>query len=286
LEENGLPVFTLPYENDDDSYRKQGSDSRLTFTAPADGDYLVRVTDVRGFQGDRYAYRLILRRPQPDFNVSLADFNKNVNRGSGRRFTVTAHRIDEFDGDIRVDITGLPSGFEVSSPLVIQAGHLSAQGVLFARGDTTPPDPADWDRVQIKAVAMVDDSEVSRVVNGFGHVTLADPPQLEVALSPSELTIAPGTTITAHLAVKRNGFEDRISFDVSNLPHGVIVDNIGLNGVLIPEGQTERTIYLTAEHWVPETSRTFQATADGDGGQTSLPITLHVRRAPAIAHGP
>jgi hypothetical protein len=73
LEENGLPVFTLPYENDDDSYRKQGSDSRLTFTAPADGDYLVRVTDVRGFQGDRYAYRLILRRPQPDFNVSLAD---------------------------------------------------------------------------------------------------------------------------------------------------------------------------------------------------------------------
>jgi hypothetical protein len=39
---NGLPAFTLFYENDDDGERKLGTDSRVLFTAPADGDYLVR----------------------------------------------------------------------------------------------------------------------------------------------------------------------------------------------------------------------------------------------------
>ena len=36
---NGLPQYTLYYENDDDERRKMGSDSRIAFTAPADGDY-------------------------------------------------------------------------------------------------------------------------------------------------------------------------------------------------------------------------------------------------------
>jgi hypothetical protein len=34
---NGLPVFKLNYENDDDGTRNAGSDSRLFFVAPADG---------------------------------------------------------------------------------------------------------------------------------------------------------------------------------------------------------------------------------------------------------
>ena len=56
---NGLPVFPLYYANDDDGERKLGRDSALTFTAPADGEYLVRVSDVRELGGDRFAYRLI-----------------------------------------------------------------------------------------------------------------------------------------------------------------------------------------------------------------------------------
>ena len=71
---------------------------------------------------------------------------------------------------------------------------------------------------------------------------------------PPEITIAPGGTITCKLRVERNGFDDRIAFDVANLPHGIIVDDIGLSGVLIPEKQTERTIFLRAEPWVPEQS--------------------------------
>ena len=53
LADNGLPVFPLYYANDDDASRKLGRDSRLTFTAPADGDYLVRVADTRGYGGPK-----------------------------------------------------------------------------------------------------------------------------------------------------------------------------------------------------------------------------------------
>ena len=35
--------------------------------------------------------------------------------------------------------------------------------------------------------------------------------------------------------VDRNDFDDRVQFDVDNLPHGVIVDNIGLNGLTLAE---------------------------------------------------
>jgi hypothetical protein len=104
-----------------------------------------------------------------------------------------------------------------------------------------------------------------------------------VRLEPAELTIAPGTTVTATLKVERNGFNDRVQFDVDNLPHGVIVDNIGLNGVLIPEGQTERQIFLTCAGWVPDTDRKFYALANNAVGQASLPVTLHVRRAGPLA---
>src|SRR5690606_25102831 len=129
LPDNGLPVFTLNYENDDDGQRKLGKDSRLTFVAPADGDYLVRVSDVRGFGGDAYHYQLVLRRPQPDFRVKVEGANPTIGAGSGKPFVVKAERIDNFQGPITVEITGLPPGFTVTSPLVIEPGHYEARGV-------------------------------------------------------------------------------------------------------------------------------------------------------------
>src|SRR5204863_4576119 len=66
---NGLPAVTVFYANDDDADRKLGTDSRIHFVAPKDGSYLVRVTDTRGYFGDRFAYRLVVREAKPDFKV-------------------------------------------------------------------------------------------------------------------------------------------------------------------------------------------------------------------------
>jgi WD40 repeat protein len=277
---SGLPVFTLYYENDDDSERRLGSDSRLTFVAPADGAYLVRVRDSQGHGGQRYAYRLTIRQPKPDFNVTLAGPLAAVAAGSGKAFTLNVERIDGFDGEVKIDVSGVPAGFSVSTPLLIQAGQRSATGVLFA--DAKAAAPAAGSEPAIKATALLDGREATRAVAGFGPIRLSEKPQVLVRMEPAEITLAPGTTVAAMLKIERNGLDDIVTFGVQNLPHGVIVDNIGLNGVLMLKGQSERQIFLKAARWVPETSRTCFALAREGGGQGSRPVMLHVRK-PAAA---
>jgi hypothetical protein len=96
--------------------------------------------------------------------------------------------------------------------------------------------------------------------------------------APIELVIAPGERLPAWLKIKRNGHEDLVTFFVENLPHGVIVDDIGLNGVLIPKGENERRIFLSAAKWVPEQERWCYAIEQNAGKQTSQPVLLKVRK--------
>ena len=62
-----------------------------------------------------------------------------------------------------------------------------------------------------------------------------------------------------------------------NLPFGAYVDNIGLNGFMIVEGQNEREFYITADKAPAEPPRRFHLKANVEGGILSQPILLHVR---------
>ncbi|MDB6038466.1 MAG: hypothetical protein JWM99_2307, partial [Verrucomicrobiales bacterium] len=292
---NGLPEFTLFYTNDDDGERKLGSDSKLYFEPPADGRYLVRVTDSRGYSGERYIYQLTARKAQPDFRIEFGSSNPTIAAGSGRSFTISAERIDDYEGEIKVEISGLPRGFFVSTPIVIQAGQTSAAGVIYCSVDA--PSPEGTNATSSKAVvsAVIDGKTITHELKGFGTIKKGEQPKLFVRFEPDstgtiangqtaadqplEITIAPGQIVPAWLRVKRNGHDDLVTFTVENLPHGVIVDNIGLNGVLIPKDQNERQIFLKAARWVPETDRLCYAVENQAGNQTSRPLMLHVRQA-------
>ena len=298
LAQNGLPIFPLYYANDDDGERKLGADSRLFFTVPADGSYLVRVTDTRGHQGQRFAYRLSVREAKPDFKVTLGGANPAVNAGGGKEFSVNVDRMDGFDEDVTVNISGLPPGFSALTPLVIQGGHLEANGTINAALDAPTPNETNASMTKVTATAMVSGRSVTKEVNDLGKIKLEAKAKLFVALEPYdeqatnyversisdkplEITIAPGQSVPTWLKIKRNGHEDLVTFSVESLPHGVIVDNIGLNGVLIPKGKDERQIFLTAAKWVPEVDRLAFAKANQEGNQTSLPVLIHVRK-PAV----
>ena len=67
-----------------------------------------------------------------------------------------------------------------------------------------------------------------------------------------------------------------------NLPHGVIVDNLGLNGLLITPNESERQIFLTAAKWVGETDRVIHAIARVAENATSAPVMFHIRK-PGVA---
>ncbi|MBL9123547.1 MAG: pre-peptidase C-terminal domain-containing protein [Planctomycetaceae bacterium] len=280
---NGLPVFPLYYSNDDDGRRRLGRDSRVRFTAPAAGSYLVRVVDVRGAGGDRYAYRLTIRPPAPDFAVSIQGANPEIRTDGGRNLTFAAERIDDFDGPIRIDVAGLPPGYVISTPVTIEAGQAEASAVIYAQPDAkTPPDEA---AAGIKAVATaeINGAPMTREAGSIGKIKLIGQEKVTVRLEPAEVTIRPGETATLQLKIERHNHDARVSFKFENLPHGVIVDNIGLNGILIPEGQSERQVILSARPWVAETSRSFHAVAVDAGNEASLTVTLHVRKTPTVA---
>jgi WD40 repeat protein len=289
---NGLPVFTINYVNDDDGDRKLGSDSRLIFTAPADGPYLVRVTDARGAGGERYVYRLTVRPAAPDFNLSLDLTNPTVPLGAGKSFSVNLDRIDGFAGAVRVDITGVPPGFVISSPLVVGAGHTTARGTLYAAPNAPAPTGGNESQLKISATAMLDGREITKPVNGIGKIALGKAAAMEVGLDAAgattrptsgpvaqpEITIAPGKFTPARLWIERGNFKGEVTFEVDNLPHGVIVADIGLNGVLIAEGQSERQIFLHTAPWVEDQDRLCFARALQADQPTSIPVLIHVRK--------
>jgi hypothetical protein len=246
------------------------------------GDYCVRVTDARGFGGERFAYRLVVRDARPDFKVTLQGANPTVPRGSGQSFTVAAERMDGFEGAIEINITNVPAGFIISTPLVIEAGQSEAKGTVFALTNAATTTNA---AIEVTATALVDGKPVSRKVNSPGQIRVGDAPKLFVHFEPFtsasetniveppdgkpfEITIAPGQTVPAWLKIRRNGHKELVTFQIENLPFGVIVDNIGLNGVLIPKEDSERDIFLTCAKWVADQDRLCYAIEQNAGRQT------------------
>jgi hypothetical protein len=74
-------------------------------------------------------------------------------------------------------------------------------------------------------------------------------------------------------------FAGRVPVEVRNLPFGVRVLNLGLNGVLVPEGQSERTVFLYAEPWAEAAVRPFYAVGKAEAAaaeHSSAPIELVV----------
>jgi hypothetical protein len=118
-----------------------------------------------------------------------------------------------------------------------------------------------------------------------GWITVTSQPNLKITAHPARVEIRPGQQVTMTLAVLRSpAFQGRVPIDVKNLPQGVRVLNIGLNGVLITEVQTERTVSLIAEPWARPMVRPFYAVGKAESAGTaesSPPIELVV--LPAIS---
>ncbi len=292
---SGLPVFTLYYENDDDPEREWETDSRLQFTAPEDGDYLVRVTDVRGFSGPDYEYELSIRPARPGFDIKLSLSRQQIAPGTGREFSVVADRHDGFDGEIAINIEGLPPGFVATNPVIVAAGQQWTFGTIFAEEDALPPTEENASAARVTATAIIDGQAISKTLEGFGKLELAtEPPRTRVTILPIDadsnpaastqpvvLTIRPGQTISALVKVdRRDDFSGEASFGKHDagrhLPHGVYVDNIGLNGLLITGDRNEREFFITAARWVNESRRWFHLRADVDGGITTRPVEIQV----------
>lgn len=253
---NGLPLFELSYRNDDGG-PLYGKDPYLDFTAPADGEYLLRIADARGQSGRAYAYRLTAAPPRPDFSVFVSPTNPNVPRGSRVPITVFAFRHDGFAGPIDVHLEGLPAGI-AATPGVILPGE-NAVALTLTASDTasTPGTP-----FTVVAQARINDALVTRNVDldrVVPIVTTTKAPDVRVvSVEPSVIELEPGKRATVHVAIARaNGFAGRVPLSVLNLPFRLTIPNTGLNGILITEQQDARDFVIEADPAAPPFEQTL-----------------------------
>ena len=67
---------------------------------------------------------------------------------------------------------------------------------------------------------------------------------------------------------RRNGFKGRVPLDVRGLPHGVRVLDIGLNGILVTDKDSARTLEIYCEPWVKPTEHPFVVLGRREGKNT------------------
>ncbi|MBM3459148.1 MAG: hypothetical protein FJX77_11525, partial [Armatimonadetes bacterium] len=207
---NGMPVFRIHYRNDDGG-PLYGKDSRLTFTPPTDGEYLVRLADVRGEGSDRHAYRLTIRDPRPDFRLALAVEHPNLPAGGRIPVEVTADRLDGFDGEIGVRLAGLPTGIQATET-TIQAGENSATLLLSDTGGG--PGLRAGGPLRLVGTARIGGKEQTREVEpagGRARVMVLGEPDLVVTTPLPRLVVRPGTEFKMDARIERqHGFAGRV----------------------------------------------------------------------------
>ncbi len=264
VNEELFPAVTLPYRNDDGG-PLTGKDSYLLFRAPADGTYLAHLGDLGGAGGPRHAYRLTIRRAQPDFRLFLDDGfllyvdgratgarNPNVPRGGSVPLTISAARMEGFEGPIRVRVEDLPPGFHATEGL-IRPQEIVTTLVLSALESAQEPDEPV--RLRVVGEAVIGGRTVSRVATDAAEplnvVSLAPRPPIVPRIEPSNPVIHPGESIPLTIHIQRNhGFRLDVPFILQNRPAGIWVEDSGSNGIVISKDETSRTLMLRADPWV------------------------------------
>jgi hypothetical protein len=116
-------------------------DSALRFTCPADGDYIIRVTDHLGAGGPDWTYRVEIAPPHSSLALTLPMLSKNsqdrqtvgVPRG-GRVATVFEVRRENYSGAVAIKASDLPQGVTLSAR-PIDAGLHIGPALWTAAGD-------------------------------------------------------------------------------------------------------------------------------------------------------
>ncbi|HTQ56468.1 MAG TPA: hypothetical protein VMI94_18490 [Bryobacteraceae bacterium] len=278
---NGLPLVRLPYRNDDGG-PGYGKDSHLSFTAPADGDYIVRLRDVRGLHGEDYTYQLAVRPPEPDFKLSVDPRNPNVPAGGRIPVIVTALRLDDFDGPIAVSIADLPAGLSAAQG-VIEPGQFSTALILSAESGAALPTAVP---LRVRGEARAGARRIAHWASPDDKlklIALMPKPDILLQAKTREVTLEPGQSATVEVDIQRqNNFGGRVPVDVYNLPPTVIVANVGLNGVLIHENENHVTFTLQALPNAAPLDRpivlsgNIETRADQQNDYASEPIALKV----------
>ncbi len=237
-------------------------DARWEFVAAADGLFTVQLRDLYYQQrGEaRFAYRLSLRRPRPDFRlmaVPTSDIQPDsttVGRGGRAWLDLLAFRLDNFDGPIRVEVADLPPGV-TCDPVVIGPGKASAP-LVFRADAGAPPGHAE---IRVVGISEVDGVEVRRDARGGGltwptvntpgvarmadsiPIAVREAPPFVVEATPAKARVNPGEKVAIAVRLDRAADWDQpVQVSGFDLPEGATVALVN-----IPKGSKEARAELS-----------------------------------------
>jgi len=240
--------------------------------------------------GDNYAYRLTARHPRPDFRLSVAPRNPNVPAGGAIPVTVTALRMDGFDGPIDIALQGLPPGLHATSG-VIRPGQFVTTIALSADAEANLAAAVP---LQVAGTAMAAGEKLVRAASPEDRlklISLMPRPDLLMTAETPEVTLEAGSTAQITVSIARQGdFHGRVPVEVRNLPPHVRVLDVGLNGVLITEDESRRSFTIEALASAQTGDQLIYVsgaveTRSGQPASYAAPqaIRLHVKPKPAAA---
>ena len=216
------------------------ADSFLLTRLPADGRYLVQLSDSQGKGGAEYAYRLRISAPRPDFELRVVPSSLAIRSGSSAPATVYALRKDGFTNEISLALSDAPAGFSLSGAR-IPCGSNSVKLTLAARAvDLTEPC-----RLSLEGRAMVGGNPLTRLavpaedmMQAFYYRHLVPAEEWRVVVNnrgqfrggPTILGTMPvkipaGGTAKVQVATAFPAAASRIQFEVSEGPEGIAVKN-------------------------------------------------------------
>jgi hypothetical protein len=219
--------------------------------APADGRYVLEVTDSQGRGGARFTYSLLVRRSQPHFRLELSTDRTVLAPGTAGVIFVRSFRKEGFTGDIQLAVDGLPPGVTAvcgSIPAACQ------DGCILLRADGVKP--RTFSSVRVLGTATIPGAgpaakERTEVARPFGElmvqggarylvpvddhvVATVDALDLKsIRFQPGELTLKPGEKKSIEVRIERRpGFQEPVTLSVMSGMH------VWVYGNCLPEGVT------------------------------------------------
>jgi hypothetical protein len=246
-------------------------DSYVRFTVPADGEYLLSVTDHLKKGGPTYTYRVEVTPVQPKVSVAIPVFSLYqqerqwvvVPKGNRIATLVTTTRQD-WAGDLTLEGAGLPAGVRMTADVV--PGFMGSAPVVFEAAADAPlagtlgeilPKAADPKAAPFKGRFALR----SDLVFGYPNLTpywsysapkapvvVTEPAPFKVSIVEPKVPLVHNGSMNLKVVAERlNGFKGPITIYPLYNPPGV-----GSAGAAtIADGQTETVLPLNANGGAP-----------------------------------
>lgn len=242
--------------NNDDTF---GKDAAVTFTPPADGDYVLRLRDLNSKGGETAVYFIEADFARPEFTLRTDPDKAMIGPGSSTAWYVHVTRANGFTGPVAVSVAGLPQGVTVN-PLTIPPEMTQGLLVLTAAADA----PRDAANVRVIGTAAVNDQQLACVATpnqeiyfpggGRGRfdvamqtVAVTEPSDiLKVEVTPNVVTLKPGQEVRLDVTIqRRKDYDKPVTLDVMLRHLNTVYGNPLPPGVTLLENKS-KTLLGTA----------------------------------------